>query len=827
MISSLFGIAIRNIRSNKSTMMTAFTSVVLSIALITLIITFVSQAQHAIIQDARNRAGGIDALVSGEITPEYVQAIRSIDGVSELLPIHQDHLGVQAEHHLDQQLNVYAIGTENTPIAKSRYEYETDILANQAVISVVVAEFLEVSIGESIIIDNRRFEVIEMIGAQGSNFYGFGIVIIPFDDFSQLIGTQSGNHLGIAFYDPEQTVEILSHIRQISDDVTITSIADALDEVENLSSIQIFVYILSAIVILACSFMVVSNFQSFLEKYRGQFSIMRSFGTSGKQLWKILFLQGLMVVGIGALVGVLLAMLLHMFVFRALSTLLSLAVTITLNIPMALLIAVIFASMILITLLIPVIQCSRVLPIQMVREVDRGFMQKRWKNILGGVLVGFSVFIFLNLKSEYLYGNNARVGGVVAILCYTAGFLILFPAIIQIFLNITQKILGRTSKGIADIAISNMKNNLLTTRNMMFSIFFVFLVATFGGSMLQTINNNSIEYLESNFFLDIAVSDILESDSQLDLQFMNEIMAIEGVNHTVLLSYGQGYLLTNSLDGMYYSVGYLSLGALIAQDELDMDIENLDNMAVITRSFSEFYNLTIGNTFTIWYDPNLVQEQVEEGLLPITESFTFEVGAIIDEFRFSPSIDIYIDWSNQILPPEDFTFNRAFIRTDDMDRTIDSLYELRSIYPEIRWHTRESMVEANNAMFLERYGIFLVVLFLVILSLSLGVINTILGCMYRRRKEYAVLRAMGTPAKTIAKTVYLQIFLYLLVGAFAGIVNGGLFVIFLTTIDHTHSTFDYWLPLGTLIILSFLLFTTIGQKTSKLLNEDLLKQMNE
>ncbi|MCL1990483.1 MAG: ABC transporter permease [Defluviitaleaceae bacterium] len=826
MVYSLFGIAIRNIRSNKSTMITAFISVALSIALITLIITFVSQAQHALIQDARNRAGGIDAFVAGEITPEYVQTIRNVDGVSEVLPIHQDNLDVRAEHNFDQQLNVYAIGTENTPIARSRYEYEVDILANQAVISVVVSEFLEVDIGEYIIIDDSKFEVIEIIGSQGSHFYGFGIVVISFDDFSRLIGTQSGNHLGIAFYNPGQTVEMLSYIRQFNDNVTITSIADALDEVENLSSIQIFVHILSAIVILACSFMVVSNFQSFLEKYRGQFSVMRSFGTSGKQLWKILFAQGLIVVGSGALVGVSLAMSLHIFVFRAFSALLSLAITVTLSIPMAVLIATIFSSIILTTLLIPAIQCSRVLPIQIVQEVDRGLMQKRWKNILGGILVGLAVFIFVNSESEYSYGSDNRGGAVIAILFYTFGFLFLFTSMIQIFLNITKKMLAKTSKGIADIAVLNMKNNLLTTRNIVFSIFFVFLVATFGGSMLQTINNNSIEHLKSNIFLDIAVSDILEFDSQLDLEFINELIAIEGFDNTVILSYEQGYLLTNNLDGMHYFVGYLSLGALIAQGELDMDIENLDNIAVITRHFSELHNLAVGSMLTIWYNPNLEGEWTGE-ILPITESFTFEVGAIIDELSFAPFVDIYIDWSNQILPPENFVFDGAFIRTNDMDRTIDSLYALRSRYPEIRWHTLESMIEANNAMFLERYGIFLVVLFLVILSLSLGVINTIVSGMYRRRKEYAVLRAIGTPSKDIAKTVYLQIFLYLLLGAFAGIINGGLFVVFLATIDHTNSSLDYLVPLGALTILSFLLFVTIGQRTSKLLKEDLLMQMNE
>ena len=830
MIYSLFGIALRNIRSNKFTMFTSFVSIVLSITLITLIIAFISQAQTALIEDARNRTGGIDVFVSGVITPEYVQAINNLDDVYETLSLHQNHLHVQSRDDVNQNLSVYAVGVENSSIAKNRYEYEMDILDNQAVISLTVSEFLGVTIGEYVIIENKEFEIIEIIGGPGSNFYGFEIIIISFDDFSQILGTNYGNHMGIALNDPLNAVEILPYIRQLDEEMSFDLLIHNLEEVGNLSALQVFIYIFSGIVILACSFMVISNFQVFIENYRKQFSIMRTFGTSGKQLGQILLTQGFFVVGSGAVVGFLLSVLLHTIAFRLFADVLSLPVTIMLNIPSMFFVTFLFSSIVLISLLIPAIECSRMLPMQITQSITQRFVISKWRKKLGAILFILAVLMVILLEIEYRYGIINPTWGVASIFFYTLSFLISFSVILYFFLNKVQKIWSKTSKGVVDVAISNMKNNLLTTKNIMLSIFIVFLVATFAGSMLQSINRNAIRNLESRFFLDINISDILAFESRLDMSFIDELITMEDSNHTVVLSYPQGYLLTNNADGVHADVGYLSLATLVRLGKLDVDIENLDNIVVVTNSFAEYQNLTIGDIFTLWYNPNLTREDWTgtEVNLPITENFIFEIGAIINEFYFAPAIDIYIDWSNRVLPPRNFIFDQAFIQTDDVDRTIDALSILRNIYPEVRWATLNDAIATNNAMFIERYGIFLVMIFFVILSLSLGVVNAIFSGMYSRRKEYAVLRAVGTHQKTIAKTIYLQVFLYIIFGAFAGIVNGMILTtIVILTFDRTSVVFDYFTPIGAFVILSSLLFLTIGKRISELLKEDVLEQLKE
>ena len=828
MRNSLLNIAVNNIKSNKPTMITAFISVVLSVTLVSLILAFVSQAQTALVQDARYRMGGIDIIIEGEITPEYVAEINTLDGVDIAIPIHQSHLRIEHPNNQNLQLSVYSIGIENNPIAKSRYEFSVDLLPNQIVVSETISNFLELGINETILVENREFEIVEIIGGFDSNFQGFEIIVIPFDNFSDLVDSVSGDYLAVALNNPLAFLDNLSSIRQVDDNMRITTLAEALEDVENLSLLQVFIYFFAVIVVFACSFMVITNFQTFIERYKSQFSIMRTFGTSGKQLGILLFIQGFIIVGGGALVGFLLTGLLHVFLFPWFANLLSLSVNISLNVSLAFIVSLIFSLIILMSLLIPIVQSARILPIQIARTVDKGITLKSWKKKAGVILLIISIILMLFSIFETTRGNisDAQLLSLLSLILYGIASAFLFLFIIN---GMLLMIKNRWIKSdVVEIAVANMKNNLLLTKNIILSISIVFFIAIFAGSVINTINQNAIDHIGSNLFLDVTVLDIFSFDSNLGEEFNNRLTEITSIENTVILSYSEPFLPTNDYNDFHISVGYLSLEALTHMGYVNVDLSVLNRAAVLTSDFAHANNLEIGDSLTIWYNPNLRRTDWTDPVhYPVTERFTFIVSDIVERFSFAPHIDIYIDWSNQIIPPIDFTFHSAFIRSDSITTIIELLTELRSIYPEIRWTTLQSAIEDNNRMFMERYGIFLVVLVLVIYSLSLGVINTISNGMYKRRKEYAVLRAIGMTQKRIAKTIYLQVFLNLLLGTIIGVANGAFFAInFVRIVDNTSMVFDYLAPVGSIVILSVLLVFSIGGKTKKLLNEKLLLQMD-
>ena len=825
---SLSSIAIKNIKTNKPTMTTAFISVVLSVTLVSLILAFVSQAQTALVEDARYRMGGIDIIIEGEIAPEYVVEINSLDGVEVAIPIHQTYLQIEHPNDSSLRLNVYAIGIENNPIAKSRYEFSAVLSPSNIVVSETISNVLGLNINDTILVENREFEIVETIGGFGSNFHNFEIIILPFDDFSDLVDRVNGDYLAVALNNPLAFIENLSSIRQVNDTMLITTLAEALEDVESLSLLQVFIYFFAVIVIFACSFMVITNFQTFIERYRGQFSIMRTFGTSGKQLGKLLFIQGAIIVGSGALVGFLLTWLLHSFLFPWFANILSLAVNISLNISLALLVALVFSLIILGSLSILIIQSARILPIQIALAIEQGITLKSWKKKSGIILLVIAIILMLFSMSEItrVSTSDAQVLRFLSLILYGIAFAFLFSFIVNGMLSMIIQRWGKND--VVQVALANMKNNLLLSKNIILSISIIFFVAIFAGSVINTINQNSIQHIESNLFLDITLTDIFAFESNLSQDFNLQLIEIFGSEKTVILSYPEAYLLTARHDGMHMDIAYLSLEGLSHMGYLDIDLSILNLTAVVTTDFAEANNLDVGDLLTIWYNPNLRRtDWTNANPYPIIDSFTFIVGDIIERFSFAPKNDVYIDWSSQIIPPRDFTFQSAFIRSNPISTSIEQLAELRSIYPEIRWTTLQSAIEDNNRMFMERYGIFLVVLVLIIYSLSLGVINTILNGVYKRRKEYAVLRAIGMTQKKIASTIYLQVFLYMAFGTAIGVTNGVIFAInFARIIDNSDLLVDYLAPAGSIVILSLLLIISISRKTKKLLNEKLLSQMD-
>jgi len=811
-------------------MFIAFNSVVLSVALIVLMITFALQAQDAIIDDARDRVGGIDVFVSGVITPEYVQAVRETEGVAQAIPIHVDWFNVSPGIDSDIHLPVYTVGTEDSPISRRRYEYNVEILPGQAVISGVISDFLTVTVGGHVIIDGMELEVVEIVGTYAgvSNFYDFALIVIHFDDFSNIVNSQYSGYMAVEFVDPRNAIEMHQHLRQIDENMTITLLIDALDEVEEITFLQTFIYILVAIVVLACSFIIVSNFQMFTEGYKKQFSIMRTFGALGSQLGKMIFMQGTIIVGGGAIVGLLLALSLHNIVFGLMANVLSITVTIPMNYPLAFLVALIFSAVVLTALLIIVAKCNSILPLKALQEADSEYESKKFRLGLGYFLVGVSVVLFFTSVGASVHSSGRRGGGLAFMLFFLPGLLILLPTVIYFILQYKQKMLHKISNGMADIAVSNMKNNLTTTKNIVLSIMILFLIAIFGSTILRSVNATAIDYLESTHFLDITVSDRMMHDSQLGIQFVEELASVEGADNTVAFSRWNSYRLSNDIDSGFVDVALLSLESLYALGELHNYNTNYSESVAITSSFSEQQDIGVGDLLTFWHDPNMMYESTGQSLL-MTESFTFRVGAVVEGFSFiHPTVDVCIDWNNHVLSPEGFIFEQAFIRTDNVERTISELHFLRGLYPEISWSTLADQIEWSNRMFIERFGMFILVLTLILVSISLGIINTVFGGIYRRRREYAVLRVIGTLQKTVAKTVYLQVFLYVLIGA---VIGGGVGIllsyVLVVIVDGAVLTIDYITPLAVLGALSLALALAVRPKVRKLLREDILRQMND
>ena len=656
-------------------------------------------------------------------------------------------------------------------------------------------------------------------------FYNFPMAVIAFDDFSAIRGTEHGNHMAVAFEPGQDHLQMHRQIGLLDPGLQVSLLINDVEAIENLSFLEIFIYIFAGIIALACTFMVASSFHSFVEKYRNQFAIMRSMGAHTRQLGQIIFVQGAIVVGGGALVGFLLGFILHRGLFRVFAWLFSVSVQVSFHIGEGLLVAFLFATTVLFFHLVLCRKYSRVLPLQV---VPKGKLGDGSKGRFASGLFFFILSALLATVSIFDQGDgNHRLFGLLAILFYVLGLRGAFGWIVGGVLKGSRALLDSVSKGVPGIAIANMVNQLAVTRRVVFSVSLVFLLAVFGGTLLETINRNAHIHMEQDYFLDINVTDITGHQSQLGDLFLQDLRAAVGDENIIITSDPMAYLLAPNLNTRHYDVAYISIPTLAAHSAVELVSNNIEDMAIITAEFANARGLSVGDVLTLWYNPNLWGWTPGTEPLPITESFTFRIGGIIANppFRFQP-VPIFIDWDNQVLPPDDFLFYKAYIATNDIAYTTAQLMALQGQYPEIRFSTLEESRARHDTMFRERYGMFIFVMLLVVFALAMGVVNTIKDSIYQRRKEYAVLRAIGTPPKMIGQVICLQVFLCLLMGAAFGVVSGMyLSAVMALGIEQTRIFFDYLPTVIAFVAIVAALVVAVAPKVSQLLKGDILTEI--
>ncbi|MFS0901487.1 FtsX-like permease family protein [Priestia aryabhattai] len=94
-------------------------------------------------------------------------------------------------------------------------------------------------------------------------------------------------------------------------------------------------------------------------------------------------------------------------------------------------------------------------------------------------------------------------------------------------------------------------------------------------------------------------------------------------------------------------------------------------------------------------------------------------------------------------------------------------------------------------MFYQRWGIFIVVIATLVVSTMVGVFNSLANNIYSKRKEFAVLRAMGVSQKGICKVILSQVNLYIVIGLITGVVMGLLVTLILLLMDPGKFIIDY------------------------------------
>ncbi|MDI3090451.1 FtsX-like permease family protein [Priestia megaterium] len=177
--------------------------------------------------------------------------------------------------------------------------------------------------------------------------------------------------------------------------------------------------------------------------------------------------------------------------------------------------------------------------------------------------------------------------------------------------------------------------------------------------------------------------------------------------------------------------------------------------------------------------------------------------------------EAFLDWENNKF--KDVDFHRLYIDATDVKAAVKEIEGLKSQYPKLKVSSYDQSVKEANEMFYQRWGIFIVVIATLVVSTMVGVFNSLANNIYSKRKEFAVLRAMGMTPKSIRKVILSQVNLYITIGVICGIVMGLLVTLILLLMDPGKFIIDYKTILSvvvSMLVVSTFLFSYVSRKIS-------------
>lgn len=817
MLKSLKGLSIRFFQANKFIAFSSIVSVMLSITLIVTMAVFSGNAKQSLVNEVKKIYGEMDLSVGynigqGKIIDEsFFKKITSQQNI-------QQSSGVLITRLIIDNLNadVYTVGVENDALAKSKYHFSKNLSDHDVILNKGLAESMKVQVGDTLSIDHTPLTIKEVLPDLDATGLTPDMVILSRSVVQQHIYQKSGvkNEATYILIKAKENTDILllaEKIRKIDTDLRIDVAEQNEFLVSNLASLKIFMIVLSTLVLIVTSLLIISNFEVFLYKYKKQFAIMRSIGATTKQMYKVVLLQCSLINIIGSVSGFLLAFVSNQFLQKWFEKLFSFQIsTVDFNFKIALVVLIIGMLIIEAFMLIPAYRSTKVLPIKIMRDNEQNdFSHTKIRKIAGKwFLVGSFAFLYIGK----IMTNSAGVevfSVLLAALLLTLGIFIMFPIYLSPVLTKLLPVIKLFSGKASFVAVKNVIPQVKKNTFVILTITTMMMMAVFGSALLKTLEKNDEQYLKQQYPTNIIVTSRLGKNSTInptDLQgTIKNMTNVKGVS--TLSTLGQGELkLSNKNIPFDYVLG--DLKAMAEQGLLSVPKEDVKNSIIVTREFAKKNNLQTGDKIEIGV--------YSEGDQAVKSSGTVIV-AIVDKLPGSP-LSVFMDWQNTTAKTEFTAFNRAFISSNDEKGTLKQVEVLKQQYPELQINSYDQSLEKSKQMFYQRWAIFIVVMIVILLSVMLGVFNTLINNIQAKRKEFAIMRTLSMDAKGVTQVILTQVMLYNLIGLSLGIVLGGLLTYILSLIDPGPVFFNFTfigVIVAVMLGMALVIFVPFAKKIAK------------
>ena len=793
MRKTLWGMALSLLKANRLLISFSIISILVSTVLVTTMLTYSLNAERAMEQSFRERFGEADIMVSyapdhpGVLTREKADRIVSLPGVEASAPVLNRFL-----HIGEMDAPVWTIGTTANDLTRSTYKFTSDIAPSAVMLNEELARFLKVEIGDELDVEGMTLRVSEMIADLQGNI---SIAIIHYDrmaPFAEEGEYASGLLLKLA--KDAEALPVVRMIREIDGDLRIDLVEQNELVQSNLRALNSYIIVLSFLVLVVTALLVLSNLEILLYKLRHQIAILRSIGAATGQIGRIMLIQSFVINLAGTVLGAGASVLamngLHGAAERVFH--MPAAAGHGADWPVALVTAAACFLLYQLFMLIPAWRSTRILPLKIAEENERlDFRHKKRHRLrgLGTALTGIVMYMF-----GYVNGNYAVLfPGLIILLI---GSLLLMPHAVERAIQGTVKGIGLRLGRLVYLTLRHMLPQVKRNAFAVISIALTVAIAVFGTTLLSTLDANNHRFLKERFEKPIMLHNRLGGQSAIDAHSLREtllgfasIRDVEMEGASLL-----NYLLLNGEEiRIAPKAVYSPLVEGLKDDEL-----------VISGEMAARYHLQAGDEIMIGYPDEALQDVLPAGV--------YRIAGVSGDLPFD---EVLMTWSNPLnVHPAVISVS---IDPNDEKQALADLASVRETYPELQIRTLSEEWERAREGFVQRWGIFIIVLSVIIGCTMAGALSGLLNQILSKRKEFAILRTVGVTPSGVAWNILVQACLYLGLGIVFGGLLGLLVLVLVVALDPTPITFA-WPTVGLvaagMLLLTVATFAIAGRRIS-------------
>lgn len=805
---TLRGISLKLFSANLLIIVTSIISIIIATILVVTMVLYSLNAKETMEQSFRDLYGdadlsvGYDAGETKTLTRTLIQKIDSQNGIEDVAEVAISHLMTDKE-----SLELYTIGVTNNDITKSRFKFKQDLDESSVILNEGLASSFDYKVDDILSIEGKSYRIIEIIDDIKGTSKMPDILIMHQDNVKPFLRSgEEATYVMIKGGEDQNSLEIVNNIKQIDNGFRIDVFEQDPLVTSNIETLNVFIVILSALILAVTSLLVISNFDVILYKLRNQIAILRSIGATTKQISSIIFFQSFVINTFGVGLGTIFAMLGVQKIFYFAEEALNLPPsTDKVNIILVILIALICFIVFQLFMLIPAFRSTKILPLKIIEEnekqdfiLDRTRLTKVLSAIAGTLL--FIGYILYHKSDFFIFFI------LIGISLFLISLIFLLPKIITSCIKIMLPIIGKIFGSESFIALNNLIPQVRKNTLAIISISTLMIIAIFGSTALNTVQKNSETFLLSQYETPIVIENrLLDSSTLNPVEVSADVEKVSGV---------EGTYFYNGLDMMYYLDGNKEIRVDVAATNGEIVTNIAKDFLVISEKFAKRHALEKGDTISIGADT--------EDLTAIQQLGEYQIAVISNQL--DDDTDIIIGWKNSLNRYN--TFSHLYIKTHDEVKTLEELELLSRKYPELKINAFSAAQEESFNMFLQRWAIFIIVLTVLVTSTIVGVFQSLINSIFSRRKEYAVLRGMGVTPFGIKKIILTQILLYVIIGLIIGVFIGIGLSLLIVLIDPTPVIFNYKIigSISIMILLSsVILFTIVGSRLTK---KSVMNEMN-